>query len=138
METLEKYQISTEYPRRFLRSYKGDDYNEEKKFDDYEKGLEKIILRSKEKIDIINHTKSEAKQRYVLGNNSYMLLDIKLSNMEFADDLKTALGNLHTIMTKNNTDIWPTISNKSTNGEVNDEISKVMQEIKIFVIKYVE
>ena len=83
---LENFQISTEYSRRFLCSYKGDDYNEEKKFDDYEKGLEEIILRSKEKIDIINHTKSEAKQRYVLGNNSYMLLDIKLSNMEFADD----------------------------------------------------
>ena len=61
METLEKNQISTEYPRRFLNSYEGDNYNEQKKFDDYEKGLEEIISRGKEKNDIINRTKSEAK-----------------------------------------------------------------------------
>lgn len=138
IEELERDKFSTEYPRRFLHSYEGDNYNEEKKFDDYEKGLEEIISRNKEKIDIISCTKSEAKQRYVLGNNSYMLLDIKLSNMEFADDLKTALGNLHAIMTENNIIKLPTILNKSSNGEVDDAISKVMQEIRIFVIKYVE
>ena len=135
---LEEHNISVEYPKHFIDGYLGVLPCEDTLYNDYEKGLEEKIASFDEKVDAINQVKDDAMQRYVLGNNSYMLLDIKLSNMKAASNLKEALNHVQNIMTDVDCKyIWETVLNAKSNARL-ESMNKLKEETMTFVKMYVE
>lgn len=133
---LQEKQISTEYLDRFINSYDGDGFTKDKMFDEYEKGLENIISATNLKLDSIKETQNENMQKFVIGNNSFMLLDIKLENMDKSQNLSEALNRVQSIMIKENPFYFGDIKKKHEASI--DAIDKLKKEVRIFIKSFVQ
>lgn len=124
--------ISTEYAERFFRQC--DASSEEVLYDEYEKDLENKMAELDSRIQKIKEQIDEARQKYITGNNTYLLLELKLKNLPCGKALWEALSDVHEEelgQIEAFKRLFPQIS-------FEEKLDTIKQELKVFIDKYLQ
>lgn len=124
--------ISSEYPKYFFGQY--DIYLGEREFNEYTRALEckKDELqqeRQKIKAQIV-----KARQKYVIGNNTYLLLELKLKDLVEGEDLWEMLSDVY----KDSLIHIELYNYFQSKQSFEEKIVKIKYELKVFIEKYLQ
>lgn len=128
IQQLEAKRIGFDYAKRYFENNISSKptCNIEVVYNDYEKELEEKIHEYYSKLRTVTDLLEDYKQKNIVGNNSVLLLDIKLNNIAYGAELWKKIKELHETIEKNDIDI-----------DVKNQVEIIKNVTREFVIKHI-